>query len=250
MKWNLGWMHDTLEYFSKDPAFRKFNHNLLTFSIWYAFSENFILPLSHDEVVYGKGSLLQKMPGDDWQKFANLRLLFGYMFAEPGKKLLFMGAEFGQRDEWYHEKSLDWHLLAHPAHRGVQRWVQDLNRFYRAEPAMYELDFSSGGFEWVDFHDADSSVAGFLRKAESTGDIILVAANFTPVPRLNYRFGVPRGGFWKEALNSDSKLYGGSGHGNFGGVNAVPIPSHDRFESISIVLPPLGILFLKSETPN
>jgi len=246
MKWNMGWMHDTLEYFSKEPIYRKFSQNLLTFNIWYAFFENFILALSHDEVVYGKGSLLNKMPGDDWQKFANLRLLLGYMFGEPGKKLLFMGAEFGQRDEWYHEKSLDWHLLQYQLHQGVQRWVRDLNRFYRTERAVHELDFSSVGFEWVDFHDADSSVLAFLRKAESTDDIIMVAANFTPVPRHNYRLGVPRGGFWKEVLNSDSKIYGGSGQGNFGGVNSVPIPSHGKFESISLVLPPLGILFLKS----
>lgn len=247
MKWNMGWMHDTLEYYELDPIHRKFHQNLLTFNIWYAFFENFILPLSHDEVVYGKGSLLRKMPGDDWQKFANLRLLFGYMFGEPGKKLLFMGAEFGQWDEWYHEKSLDWDLLDFPAHQGIQRWVQDLNGFYRQEPAMHELDFSNRGFEWLDFHDAESSVLAFLRKGESTGDMILVAANLTPVPRLNYRFGVPRGGFWNEVLNSDSKTYGGTGHGNFGGVETVPIPSHGRNQSVSLVLPPLGIVFLKNE---
>ncbi len=250
MKWNMGWMHDTLEYFSMDPIYRKFHQNLLTFNIWYAFFENFVLPLSHDEVVYGKGSLLQKMPGDDWQKFANLRLLFGYMFGEPGKKLLFMGGEFGQWDEWYHEKSLDWHLLDSPFHQGVQTWVRDLNRFYRTEPAMHQLDFSGQGFEWVDFHDAESSVIAFLRKPETTDDLILVAANLTPVPRNNYRFGVPRGGFWKEMLNSDSKVYGGSGYGNFGGVEAVPIPSHGRYYSVPVVLPPLGIVFLKSEAPG
>ncbi len=250
MKWNMGWMHDTLEYFELNSIYRKFHQNLLTFNVWYAFFENFVLPLSHDEVVYGKGSLLQKMPGDDWQKFANLRLLFGYMFGEPGKKLLFMGAEFAQWDEWYHEKSLDWNLLEYPAHQGIQRWVQDLNRFYRDEPAMHELDFSGQGFEWIDFRDADSSIMGFIRKAESTGDLILVAVNATPVPRLNYRFGVPRTGVWKEMLNSDSKIYGGSGHGNFGGVETVPIPSHGRYDSLSLVLPPLGIVFLKSEAPE
>ncbi|MEN6440487.1 MAG: 1,4-alpha-glucan branching protein GlgB [Syntrophobacter sp.] len=247
MKWNMGWMHDTLEYMSHEPVHRKFHQNQLTFNIWYAFFENFVLPLSHDEVVYGKGSLLRKMPGDDWQKFANLRLLLGYMFGEPGKKLLFMGSEFGQWSEWYHESSLDWHLLEEPLNLGVQKWVQDLNRLYRSEPSLHELDFSGQGFEWVDFRDAESSVIAFLRKPESNGDIILVAANFTPVPRTNYRFGVPRGGVWKEMLNSDAKLYGGSGHGNFGGVEAVAIPSHGRHASISLVLPPLGIVFLKSE---
>ncbi len=193
MKWNMGWMHDTLEYFSKDSIFRKFHQNLLTFNIWYAFFENFVLPLSHDEVVYGKGSLLRKMPGDDWQKFANLRLLFGYMFAEPGKKLIFMGGEFGQWDEWYHEQSLGWDLLDYPAHQGIQKWVQDLNRLYREEPALHQLDFSGAGFEWIDFRDAESSVVAFLRKPATGGDLIMAAANLTPVPRTNYRFGVPRG---------------------------------------------------------
>ncbi len=247
MKWNMGWMHDTLEYFSKDCIYRKFHQNQLTFSIWYAIFENFILPLSHDEVVYGKGSLLRKMPGDDWQKFANLRLLFGYMFGEPGKKLIFMGGEFGQWDEWYHEKSLAWDLLEYPAHQGVQQWVQDLNRLYREEPAMHQLDFSGAGFEWIDFRDADSSVIAFLRKPAASDDLIMIAANFTPAPRTNYRFGVPRAGCWRELLNSDSKVYGGSGYGNFGGLDAVPIPSHGHNYSLSLVLPPLGIVFLKSE---
>ncbi len=249
MKWNMGWMHDTLEYFSKDCIYRKFHQNQLTFSIWYAFFENFILPLSHDEVVYGKGSLLRKMPGDDWQKFANLRLLFGYMFGEPGKKLIFMGGEFGQWDEWYHEKSLAWDLLEYPAHQGVQQWVQDLNRLYREEPAMHQLDFSGAGFEWIDFRDADSSVIAFLRKPATGDDLIMIAANFTPAPRTDYRFGVPRAGCWRELLNSDSKVYGGSGYGNFGGLDAVPIPSHGHNYSLSLVLPPLGIVFLKSEAP-
>ena len=194
MKWNMGWMHDTLEYFSKDPVFRKFHQNLLTFNIWYAFFENFILPLSHDEVVYGKGSLLRKMPGDDWQKFANLRLLFGYMFGEPGKKLIFMGGEFGQWDEWYHEQSLDWDLLEYPAHQGIQKWVQDLNRLYREEPALHQLDFSGAGFEWIDFRDADSSVVAFLRKPATGDDLIMVAANLTPVPTDKLPVRGPQGG--------------------------------------------------------
>ena len=192
---------------------------------------------------------MRKMPGDDWQKFANLRLLFGYMFGEPGKKLIFMGGEFGQWDEWYHEKSLAWDLLEYPAHQGVQQWVQDLNRLYREEPAMHQLDFSGAGFEWIDFRDADSSVIAFLRKPATGDDLIMIAANFTPVPRTNYRFGVPRAGCWREILNSDSKVYGGSGYGNFGGIDAVPIPSHGHNYSLSLVLPPLGIVFLKSEAP-
>jgi 1,4-alpha-glucan branching enzyme len=247
MKWNMGWMHDTLDYFSNNPVFRKYHQNQLSFSIWYAFVENFILPLSHDEVVYGKGSLLRKMPGDDWQKFANLRLLFGYMYGHPGKKLLFMGGEFGQWNEWYHEKSLDWDLLDHPAHQGIRRWVQDLNHLYRTEPSLHEADFEQAGFEWIDFRDADSSIIIFARKGKTSGDIMLAAANFTPVPRLSYRVGVPRGGFWREVVNSDALIYGGSGHGNFGGINTTPLPSHGRQQSLQLVLPPLGIVFLKSE---
>ena len=247
MKWNMGWMHDTLDYFSKDPIFRKYRHNQLTFSIWYAFFENFILSLSHDEVVYGKGSLLRKMPGNEWQKFANLRLLFGYMYGHPGKKLIFMGGEFGQWDEWYHESSLDWHLLQYPLHQGVQKWVRDLNHLYRVEPALYELDFRMEGFEWIDFHDWEGSIVIFLRKGKNTGDLFLIVCNFTPIPRQNYRTGVPRGGFWKEVLNSDSQTYGGSGHGNFGGLEASPIPSHGKYHSLSLTLPPLGVLFFKNE---
>ncbi len=247
MKWNMGWMHDTLDYFAKEPIHRRYHQNQLTFSIWYAFFENFVLPLSHDEVVYGKGSLIRQMPGDDWQKFANLRLLFGYMYGHPGKKLLFMGGEFGQWDEWYHEKSLDWSLLEYPMHLGMQRWVQSLNAAYRREPALYEADFTQEGFEWIDACDADASVISFLRKGKKTGDIVIVAANFTPVPRNGYRLGVPRGGFWSEILNSDAKLYGGSGHGNLGGMAADPVPSHGRPFSLPLVLPPLGVVFLKSE---
>lgn len=246
MKWNMGWMHDTLDYFSKDPIRRKFHHNQLTFSIWYAFYENFILSLSHDEVVYGKGSLLRRMPGDDWQKVANLRALFGYMFGHPGKKLIFMGGEFGQWDEWYHEKSLDWHLLEYPSHRGILRWVKDLNHFYKNEPSLFELDFSFDGFEWVEFRDSDSSVISFIRKGNTSNNLILVICNFTPVPRINYRIGAPRGGYWMEVLNSDSTYYGGSGIGNSGGVEASSIPEHGRQFSLSISLPPFGVLFFKN----
>jgi 1,4-alpha-glucan branching enzyme len=247
MKWNMGWMHDTLDYFSKDPLFRKYRHNQLTFSIWYAFYENFVLPLSHDEVVYGKGSLIGKMPGDDWQRNANLRLLFGYMYGHPGKKLLFMGGEFGQWREWVHDESLEWHALQYPLQQGVRRWVGDLNHLYRTERALYELDFGSEGFEWVDFHDWEGSTISFLRKGRSKEDLILVVCNFTPVPRQNYRVGVPRSGWWKEALNSDARIYGGSGQGNLGGVEAAPVPAHGRYHSLSLILPPLGVLFLKSE---
>jgi 1,4-alpha-glucan branching enzyme len=247
MKWNMGWMHDTLKYFSEDPLYRKYHHNQLTFSLWYAFYENFVLPLSHDEVTYGKGALIGKMPGDEWQKYANLRLLFGYMYGHPGKKLMFMGAEFGQWREWYHEESLEWHALQYPSHQGVQRWVKDMNHFYRTEPAMHELDFGQEGFEWIDFQDWEGSIISFLRKGKSTGDLILVVCNFTPTPRHNYRIGVPRGGFWREVLNSDAKNYGGSGQGNFGGVETTPIPAHGRDRSLSLTLPPLGVLFFKKE---
>ena len=247
MKWNMGWMHDTLDYFSKDPIYRKYHTNRLTFSIHYAFSENFILPLSHDEVVHGKQSLIEKMPGDEWQKFANLRLLFGYMYGHPGKKLLFMGGEFAQRREWNHDESLDWHVLQYPHHQGAQQWVKDLNHLYRNERALYELDFSSDGFEWVDFQDFEQSVVSFLRRGKEKDNVILVVCNFTPAPRRNYRIGVPLGGFWKELLNSDAKIYGGSGLGNMGCVEAAPLPMHGRYYSLSLNLPPLGVLFLKHQ---
>jgi len=247
MKWDMGWMHDTLRYMSRDPIYRKYHHNDLTFRLLYAFHENFVLPLSHDEVVHGKGSLLGSMPGDLWQKFANLRALFGYMWAQAGKKLLFMGGEFGQWNEWNHETSLDWHLLQYDTHRGVQRWVADLNRLYRAETALHELDFQAAGFEWVDANDADSSVISFLRRGRSPNDVILVVANFTPVVRHGYRVGVPQGGFWKELLNSDAKEYGGSGVGNLGGKEADPVPCHGRPFSLELVLPPLAVIFLKPE---
>ena len=245
MKWNMGWMHDTLDYISTDPVFRKYHHNQLTFSIWYAFFENFVLPLSHDEVVHGKGSLFGKMSGDEWQKYANLRLLFGYMYGHPGKKLLFMGGELAQWKEWNHDESLEWHVLQYPFHEGVQRWVKDLNHIYRTEKVLYELDFQSEGFEWVDFHNWEQSVISFLRKGKSSDEMMLVVCNFTPVPRYNYRTGVPRGGFWKEVLNSDAQIYGGSGHGNMGGAGASPIPADRRNLSLSLTLPPLSILFFK-----
>jgi 1,4-alpha-glucan branching enzyme len=250
MKWNMGWMHDTLEYFSTDPLFRKHHHEQLTFSMWYAFHENFVLSISHDEVTHGKGSLFGKMPGDEWQKYANLRLLFAYMYGHPGKKLLFMGCEFGQWREWSHEESLEWHALEFPLHSGVQRWVKDLNHLYRREPALYQLDFANAGFEWIDFHDWENSIVSFLRKGKDTQDILLVVCNFTPVARKNYRIGVPRGGYWFEALNSDSTFYGGSGQGNSGGLEAAPISSHGKFHSLSLTLPPLSALFFKSEGPK
>ncbi len=246
MKWDMGWMHDMLEYMSKDPVHRKYHHNDLTFRMLYAFTENFVLALSHDEVVYGKRSLLDKMPGDGWQKFANLRLLFGYMFGQPGKKLLFMGGEFGQGYEWNYRESLHWHLLAYPQHQGVQQWVRDLNHTYAAEPALYELDFDPTGFEWVDCNDSQNSTISFIRRGRSTGDVILAVCNFTPVPREDYQVGVPRGGYWREILNSDSGYYGGSGLGNSGGVQASATSIHGRPCSLNITIPPLGMLYFKS----
>jgi len=247
MKWNMGWMHDTLEYMTKDPVYRKHHHDQLTFSLWYAFAENFVLPLSHDEVVYGKRSLLVKMPGDVWQKFANLRLLYGYMYGHPGKKLLFMGGELGQWDEWDFEKSLDWHLLEDDKHRKLRLWLKDLNRFYRTEPAMHQLDFERLGFEWLDIQDWEKSIVSFARRARNPEHAVVSVCNFTPKPRKNYRLGVPSGGRWKEVLNSDALEYGGSGQGNLGGVEADHHPFHGRTDSISITLPPLGCLFFRSE---
>ena len=242
MKWNMGWMHDTLEYMSLDSVYRSWHQNQLTFSIWYAFSENFMLPLSHDEVVHGKGSLMNKMPGDWWQKRANLRLLYGYMWMHPGKKLLFMGGELGQGLEWNHDTALEWHLLDKPDFQGIQRWVRDLNEALREYPPLYELDFSPEGFRWVDCSDWQQSVVSWLRKGQSDDEYILCAANFTPVPRHGYRVGVPRSGFWREILNSDAPIYGGSGVGNAGGMEADMIPSHGLPCSLPLTLPPLGIV--------
>ncbi len=243
LKWDMGWMNDTLAYFLRDPVHRKHHLNDLTFRQIYAFTENFVLPLSHDEVVHGKGSLLAKMPGDDWQKFANLRLLLGYQFGQSGKKLLFMGGEFGQRKEWNHDEGLEWNLLDYTPHRGLQQWVRDLNRLYREETALHEFDCRGDGFEWVDCDDHDASVISFLRKGSSAP--VLVVCNFTPVPRTDYRIGVPLGGTWKELLNSDALDYGGSGLGNLGSVEAQDIPKHGRPSSLSLTLPPLAVLFLK-----
>jgi len=245
MKWNMGWMHDTLEYFKKDPVHRKYHHNDLTFSMIYAFTENFMLSLSHDEVVHGKGSLLRKMPGNDWQKYANLRALYTYMYGHPGKKLLFMGDEIAQWDEWNHDSSIDWHLLQYGPHRGMQRLVQDLNRVYRAEPALYINDFQQDGFEWIDCNDGHNSVLSFLRKGRNPGETIVVVCNFTPVIRYDYKVGVPQGGFWKEIFNSDAREYDGSGVGNCGGTHAWDTGWHGRPACLSLTLPPLGVLFLK-----
>jgi 1,4-alpha-glucan branching enzyme len=247
MKWDMGWMHDTLHYMSHDPVYRKFHHNEITFRMMYAFSENFVLPLSHDEVVHGKRSLLDKMPGNAWEKFANLRLLSGYMWAQPGKQLLFMGGEFGQGLEWSHERSLDWHLLQRENHAGVKAWVRDLNRLMRQEPALHAHDFDGHGFEWVDCNDAESSVITLLRKGGQGHADILVALNFTPLPRQSYRVGVPHGGFWREVLNSDAHQYGGGGWGNLGGQEAAPVGAHARNYSLALTLPPLAAVFLRGE---
>ncbi len=247
IKWDMGWMHDTLKYFELDPVHRKFHHNQLTFRSLYAFTENFVLPLSHDEVVHGKKALLDKMPGDLWQKFANLRLLFGYMYAQPGKKLLFMGGEFGQWNEWYFDVSLQWHLLEYPLHAGLQRWVRDLNTAYRGEPAFHERDCDPSGFEWIDCHDSDQGVLSFLREGKIANDYLLIVCNFTPVPREHYHVGAPYGGWWREVLNSDAELYGGSGLGNAGGVEAAPIPWHGRSHLLNVTLPPLAMLVFKPQ---
>jgi 1,4-alpha-glucan branching enzyme len=246
MKWDMGWMHDTLQYISRNPVHRKYHHNDLTFRMIYAFNENFVLPLSHDEVVYGKGSLLGKMPGDDWQKFANLRLLYGYMYAQPGKKLLFMGAELGLWQEWNHDGSPDWHFLEYQRHAEIQKWLKALNQLYRREPALYEMDCESGGFEWIDANDALQSVISFFRKGKSTDDITLIVCNFTPTTHSKYRVGVPRSGYWKEVLNSDAREYGGSGQGNPKSLRAMKKPAHGRPYSINITLPPLAVVYFKS----
>jgi 1,4-alpha-glucan branching enzyme len=238
----MGWMHDTLDYMSNDPIHRRWHHHQLTFGLLYAFSENFILPLSHDEVVHGKRSLIGRMPGDQWQRFANLRAYYGFMFGHPGKKLLFMGGEFAQEREWSHERSLDWHLLDNPLHKGVQTLLRDLNRAYREIPALHQFDCDSAGFEWLAVDDADNSVIAFLRRGKAANDLALVVCNFTPVPRHDYRLGVPVSGGWREIVNSDSSLYGGSNLGNGGFVASEPVPVNGREHSLRLVLPPLATL--------
>jgi len=244
-KWNMGWMHDTLNYFSEDPVHRRYHHHNVTFGLVYAFTENFVLVLSHDEVVHGKKSLLDKMPGDPWQRFANLRSLYGHMWAHPGKKMLFMGGEIGQWWEWNHEDSLQWHLLDYESHQGLQKYVADLNRLYVKEPALHQVDFDWTGFQWIDLHDSDQSTLSYIRRAKEQADQIVCVFNFTPVPREGYRLGVPMGGHYQELLNSDAAIYGGSNRGNGGGVNAEETPWHGQSHSIVITLPPLSALFFK-----
>jgi 1,4-alpha-glucan branching enzyme len=246
LKWDMGWMNDTLQYMGRDPIHRKYHHGQLTARLHWAFGENYMLPLSHDEVVHGKGSLWARMPGDAWRKHAQLRLLLGYMYALPGKKLLFMGSELAEPVEWSHERELDWELLGLPAHKGVQRWVRDLNTCYRAEPALHELDCDPAGFAWIDGADAEQSALAFLRR-DRAGREIAVVCNFTPVPRHDYRLGVPRVGHWRELLNSDAELYGGSNQGNLGGVRSEPLAWHGQPQSIRATLPPLAICFFRAE---
>jgi 1,4-alpha-glucan branching enzyme len=248
LKWDMGWMHDTLKYLSKEPVHRKFHHDQLTFRSLYAFTENYVLPLSHDEVVYGKKALLSKMPGDMWQQFANLRLLYGLMYAQPGKKLLFMGGEIGQWNEWDHDASIEWHLLDYPLHAGIQRWVRDLNTAYRSEPAFHQRDCEPAGFEWIDCTDYEQGVVSFLREGKIANDYLLIAFNFTPVPRYNYHLGAPWGGVWRELLNSDAPIYGGAGQGNLGATHAAEIAWHGRSHLLNVTLPPLGMVVFKPGT--
>ena len=249
MKWDLGWMNDTLEYMRLDPIYRRFHHGKLTFRRMYAYSENFVLPLSHDEVVHLKKSLLDKMPGDDWQKFANLRLLFGFQWAQPGKKLLFMGGEIGQWREWNHDGSVDWDFARHGKHKGIQNWVRDLNRLYASEPALHDLDFDPAGFDWIDCNDPDQSTLSLLRLSAGGGEAIAAVFNFTPVPRHGFRVGVPFPGRWTEIANSDAAEFGGSGLGNLGGIEAAATPAHGRLYSLDITLPPLAAVFFKGVRP-
>jgi 1,4-alpha-glucan branching enzyme len=247
LKWNMGWMNDFLRFIENDSVYRKYHFGLLTFSLVYAFSERFVLPLSHDEVVHGKRSLLDKMPGDEWQKFANMRLSLGYMWAHPGKQLLFMGAELGQWQEWRESGPLPWYLLERPLHSGLQHFLRDLNRVYRDNPALWERDATYEGFEWIDFHDVENTILSFVRRGASPGEEVVVVCNFTPVPRHDYRIGVGRSGWYRELINSDAEFYGGSNLGNEGGVEAEAVPNHGRPYSLRLTLPPLGILILKRE---
>jgi 1,4-alpha-glucan branching enzyme len=244
-KWNMGWMHDMLQYVQQNPVHRRWHHNQITFSMLYSFTENFVLPFSHDEVVHGKRAMISKMPGDVWQKHATLRALYGYMFGHPGKKLLFMGSEFGQWREWDHDSSLDWHLLDEPLHRGLQAWVRDLNHTYRREPSLYEVDFEGRGFTWIDCHDNENSVISMIRRGRHHHDFTVMVVNFTPVPRPGYLVGVPEAGWYRELLNSDAGLYGGSNMGNGGGIHTAPVAIHGYEQSLSLVIPPLGFVLLK-----
>jgi 1,4-alpha-glucan branching enzyme len=244
-KWNMGWMHDILEYVRQDPIHRRWHHNRITFSMIYSFTENFVLPFSHDEVVHEKRSMLDKMPGDVWQKHATLRALYGYMFGHPGKKLMFMGSEFGQWREWDHDSSLDWHLLAEPLHQGLQRWVRDLNATYRRERSLHEVDFVGQGFTWIDCQDNENSVISLIRRARDARDFAVIVVNFTPIPRPGYLVGVPEGGWYRELLNSDAALYGGSNMGNRGGLHTQPVAAHGYEQSLSLLVPPLGFVLLK-----
>jgi 1,4-alpha-glucan branching enzyme len=244
-KWNMGWMHDTLVYFSKNPIYRKFHHHHLTFSMLYAFSENFMLPFSHDEVVHGKGSMINKMPGNDWEKFANLRALYGYQYLHPGQKFMFMGGEFGQWREWNHDTSLDWHYAGEGLHGGLRRWVRSLNDRFTTERALFEANFSPDGFYWIDFKDWEQSIISFVRKTYDSRELVLAVCNFTPIPRENYRVGAPHGGWWEEILNSDASEFGGSGRGNWGGIEAAPFGCHEQPYSLCLTLPPLCVLAFK-----
>jgi 1,4-alpha-glucan branching enzyme len=246
-KWMMGWMNDTLRYFQQDPFFRQYHHNEISFSLTYAFTENFMLPLSHDEVVHGKGALIERMPGDEWQRFANLRLLFGYMFTHPGTKLLFMGGEFGQTSEWKHEESLQWHLLDHTPHQGVQKLMKALNNLYTSEPALYEESFSALGFEWIDHSDNKNCVLAYIRKGKKANDFVIVVCNFTPQAIDGYRIGVPAKGSYKELLNSDAEEFYGSGFINGKPIKTNAIESHGHKQSILLNLPPLGVSILKKK---
>jgi 1,4-alpha-glucan branching enzyme len=244
-KWNMGWMHDMLQYIRQNPVHRRWHHNEITFSMLYAFTENFILPFSHDEVVHGKRSMLDKMPGDVWQKHATVRALYGYMYGHPGKKLMFMGCEFGQWREWNYDASLDWHLLAEPMHRGLRHWIQDLNHTYQRERSLHEVDFEGTGFSWIDCNDNENSVVSMIRRARNPQDFTVMLVNFTPVPRPAYRIGVPEPGWYRELLNSDGEMYGGSNIGNGGGVHTEPVAAHGHDQSLNVIVPPLGFLLFK-----